>query len=99
MNNEIIPKSKIEEILLLANNENKKASIIIKSGRYNIINDRNEILKIILKACENHPEKYKLFLKGNIKLLGFLIGQTSKLSDGLANPGVVKEVLNSLTQK
>jgi aspartyl-tRNA(Asn)/glutamyl-tRNA(Gln) amidotransferase subunit B len=49
--------------------------------------------KIIEDVLIKHPTQVAQFKEGKQQVLGFLVGQVMKASDGKANPGKVNELL------
>ena len=61
----------------------------------NLIQENNvdEINKIVLEVIESNEEVLSRIASGEEKLIGFLVGQIIKLSEGKVNPSVAKELL------
>ena len=60
------------------------------------ITDSGEIEALVQDVIEKHPEQAQQFRDGNEKLIGFLVGQVMKASQGKANPKQVNEILRRL---
>ena len=56
-------------------------------------NDTEEISKMVKKIIKENSEVLERIANGEEKLIGFLVGQVIKLSNGKVNPSVAKELL------
>ena len=66
--------------------------IVDKRG-WKQVTDTGEIEKIVSEAIQKNPRAVKDLRNGKKQALGFLIGQVMRLSQGKANPGKVREIL------
>lgn len=66
--------------------------IVQKRGWKQVTNEE-EIEKIVREAIRRNPRAVEDINKGKKTAFGFLIGQVMKLSQGKANPGKVREIL------
>lgn len=57
------------------------------------ISDAGELERIVAEVVGANPETVEKYKSGNEKVLGFLVGQVMKATQGRANPGVVGDVL------
>ncbi len=57
------------------------------------MNDDSAIVAIIDEILANNSDKVEQYKAGKVKLFGFFVGQTMKLSKGTANPKRVNELL------
>jgi aspartyl-tRNA(Asn)/glutamyl-tRNA(Gln) amidotransferase subunit B len=71
------------------------ADEIIDSRGLKQISDTGELEKIVDSVIAAHPEQVEQFRAGKTKVLGFLVGQIMKATQGKANPGQVNELLKS----
>ena len=53
----------------------------------------NELTAIVKKVIEENPAVVEQYKAGEEKVLGFLVGQTMKATQGQANPGLVNQIL------
>jgi aspartyl-tRNA(Asn)/glutamyl-tRNA(Gln) amidotransferase subunit B len=60
------------------------------------ITDSSAIEQLVAGVIERHAEQAQQFRAGNEKVIGFLVGQAMKASQGKANPKQVNEVLRRL---
>ena len=56
-------------------------------------NDTEEISKMVKEVLDENEEVIERISNGEEKLIGFLVGQVIKLSNGKVNPSVAKELL------
>ena len=68
---------------------------IIESKGLKQITDTGEIEQIIDKVLSNNSEQVKQYQDGNLKVIGYLVGQVMKESQGKANPKQVNELLKN----
>ena len=57
------------------------------------VSDEGEIEKIVLKVIEENAKAAEDVKSGEMKAIGFLVGQVMKLSQGKANPGLAQELI------
>jgi len=69
------------------------ADKIIDSRGLKQISDSGELEKIVDQVIVDNPEQVQQFRDGKTKVLGFLVGQIMKATQGKANPGQVNEIL------
>ena len=66
---------------------------IIKQKGLKQVTDSSEIGKLVDEVITNNPDQVQQFKDGKETVLGYLVGQAMKLSQGKANPGQVNELL------
>jgi aspartyl-tRNA(Asn)/glutamyl-tRNA(Gln) amidotransferase subunit B len=71
------------------------ADQIIESRGLRQISDVGELDKIVEQVIADHPEQAQQYRDGKTKVLGFLVGQIMKATQGKANPGQVNELLKN----
>ena len=59
------------------------------------VNDTAELEKIVEKVIADNPKPAEDVKNGEMKAIGFLVGQTMKASQGKANPAEVQKILKS----
>ncbi len=69
------------------------ADAIIDSRGLKQISDSGEIETIVAQVIADNPEQVQQYRDGKTKVLGFLVGQVMKATQGKANPGQVNQVL------
>lgn len=85
-------KALIREILQL-DSVPKDIVAFAKGKGYQQMSDEGELQKIVLQIIAAHPEAAADVRKGELKAIGFLVGQVMKQSKGQANPTVVQALI------
>ena len=73
---------------------NGRVDDIIESQGLKQMTDVGAIEDIIDGIIANNSEQVKQFKSGNIKLLGYFVGQVMMATQGKANPKQVNQILN-----
>lgn len=84
-------KSVFEEMY----NSGKKASDIVRERGLKQVADERVLEKIVEEVIQAYPSEVDRYRKGEVKLLGFFVGQVMKKTQGKANPKLVNEILSS----
>jgi aspartyl-tRNA(Asn)/glutamyl-tRNA(Gln) amidotransferase subunit B len=71
------------------------ADQIIESRGLRQISDTGQLDKIVGEVLAAHPEQVEQYKAGKHKVLGFLVGQIMKATQGKANPAQINEILRS----
>lgn len=71
----------------------KKASDIVKEQGLRQVADEGLLEQIIDEVLQAHPAEVNRYRKGELKLMGFFVGQVMKKTQGKANPKLVNEIL------
>lgn len=66
---------------------------IIENKGLKQVTDSGEIEKLVDDVIANNPDQVQQFKDGKEQVIGFLVGQAMKLSQGKANPGQVNQLL------
>ncbi len=77
-------------------NTGKKPSEIVTSKGLVQISDEEALTKIISGVIEKFPKQVEEYRSGKEKIMGFLVGQVMKETQGKANPQKVNEILLKL---
>ncbi len=72
--------------------------IIAKKGLTQIT-DKDELSSIIERIIKENPKEVGRYKDGDVKLLGFFVGQTMKITKGKADPKIVNSILKKLLKK
>ena len=67
---------------------------IIEKQGLKQMTDTNALESIIDDVISNNLDQVQQFRDGNLKLLGFFVGQVMKATQGKANPKQVNQILN-----
>ena len=84
-----IAKEVFEDML----SSGKSANEIVKDKGMTQISDQSELEGIISQILSDNPDAIAKYKAGDQKLIGFLVGQVMKQTQGKANPKVVNEIL------
>lgn len=87
-------KALITELLSSGVNPDDIAQFASDEG-YIQVSDKREIEKIVAEVIEANPQAAKDVKKGEMKAIGFLVGQAMKLSQGKANPALVQKLIKA----
>ncbi|MEQ8954741.1 MAG: Asp-tRNA(Asn)/Glu-tRNA(Gln) amidotransferase subunit GatB [Gammaproteobacteria bacterium] len=74
-------------------NESTAVDEIIETQGLKQVTDTGEIEKLVDEVIAGNPEQVQQFRDGKEQVLGFLVGQAMKLSQGKANPSQVNDLL------
>ena len=66
---------------------------IIEQKGLKQVTDSGEIGMLVDEVITNNPDQVQQFKDGKEAVLGYLVGQVMKISQGKANPGKVNELL------
>ena len=72
---------------------------IISSRQLEQVSDEAELEKVIAQCCAENAEQVEQYRSGKTKVLGFLVGQILKATQGKANPAVVNQLLKNYLDK
>lgn len=82
-----------KEVLLQLLSSKETPEEIVEKGRFRQVSDATELEAVIDRIIAEHPSDVEDFRKGNMKVMGFLMGLAMKASQGKANPKLLKEIL------
>ena len=85
-------KSMLSEILRSGNVPDNIEEFAQSQG-YKQVSDTAEITKIVVEVIAANPQAVADVVKGEMKAIGFLIGQVMQKSKGKANPQLVQELV------
>ena len=60
------------------------------------VSDRGALEAMVQRVVANHPQQVQQIREGKTRVVGFLVGQVMKESQGKADPRLVNELLNEL---
>ncbi len=67
--------------------------VIVKTKGLTQVTDTGEIERVVDEVLAANPQSVADFKAGKVQAMGFLVGQTMKLSKGKANPQMANEIL------
>jgi len=82
-----------KEVLVRAFETGKSPADIVEEQGLVQISDTGEIEAIVGQVLAEFPTQAEQFRTGNEKVIGFLVGQVMKASQGKANPKLVNEII------
>jgi aspartyl-tRNA(Asn)/glutamyl-tRNA(Gln) amidotransferase subunit B len=80
------------EVLLRMLTDDKNPEEIVEAKGIRQVSDSDELEIIVERIVEKNPSGIQDYKSGNMKVLGFFIGQAMKVTQGKANPKVLKEL-------
>mgnify|MGYP006279194443 CR=1 FL=1 len=84
-----------KEVLEEAFSSGKDPTQIIEERGLKTISDEGALREAVEKILEENPEAVEDYKDGNEKVIGFLIGQLMKETEGKADPGKARELIQS----
>ena len=93
--NNVISGSAAKSVFQQMLQDSSEVSDIIEKLGLKQISDTGQLDEVINKVLERCPQEVKSYQAGNIKVIGFLVGQVMKDSGGKANPKLVNEILRN----
>lgn len=89
-----ISSSTAKKVFSLLLNEPQKEPIdIVKENNWEMSNNTDEILKLVNEILQENPTEVTLYREGKTKVLGFLMGQLMKKSQGKADPEAASRIM------
>lgn len=88
-----------KEIALIIAKEGGEPHKIASERNLLQVSDEGEIEAIVQKIIDNNPKAVSDVANGEMKAVGFLVGQVMKESKGKANPNVVQKLIRQLLSK
>jgi aspartyl-tRNA(Asn)/glutamyl-tRNA(Gln) amidotransferase subunit B len=75
--------------------EDQVSDVEAYAKQHNLIqeSDEGEIAKVVAKVIEENPKAAEDVKAGEMKAIGFLVGQVMKQSQGRANPGLAQQLI------
>ena len=71
------------------------AETLVQNSGMTQITDESELKALVEKIIATNPKQVEQFKAGEVKVIGFFVGQVMKETQGRANPQVVNKLLNS----
>jgi aspartyl-tRNA(Asn)/glutamyl-tRNA(Gln) amidotransferase subunit B len=72
---------------------NQAPDEIAKAHNLLQVSDEGEIAKVVEQVIKDNPQAAEDVKNGEMKAIGFLVGQVMKLSQGKANPGLAQQLI------
>ena len=80
-------------------NTGAEAQAIVQAKGLAQVSDSSVLEKTIGDVLAANPKEVENYLKGNEKLLQFLVGQTMKASKGKANPQMIQSLMKAALER
>lgn len=81
------------EILLEAHSSDKKIEKVLQERNFSLVNDEAKLLDIISELLDSNPQIVTDYKEGKDRVIGYLVGQVNKVTDGNANPKIVHKLI------
>ena len=94
-----ISSQQAKEVFTLVLEENKSPEEIIKEKGFVQNSNEAEIIKIKQKVLDDNTEAVNDYKNGKTNIMGYLVGQVLKASQGKFNPGLTAKLLNEEINK
>ncbi len=88
-----INRSQAKEVYAEMRRTGERPSEVAERKGLSQITSEDAIAEHVVQAIEKHPEQVQTFLSGKTQILGFLVGQVMKATQGRADPRAVSELL------
>lgn len=89
----LLSSSAAKEVLSLVVAENRDPATIAKEKNLLQLSDSTELEVIVAKVLAANEKAAQDVANGEMKAIGFLVGQAMKMSAGKANPSVVQQII------
>ena len=80
------------EVLLRMLSEDKSPESIVEEYGFRQVSDTDELENVVNRILADNPAGIQDYKSGNAKVLGFFMGQAMKVTQGKANPKMLKEL-------
>ena len=82
-----------KELLFEVIKNNKDPLLLAKDKKLLQVSDETELVMIVEEVLSENQKAAQDVKNGEVKAIGFLVGQVMKASKGRANPGVVQNLI------
>ena len=89
----VISNTQAREVFIKMQNDNKDATLIVDELGIALINDEEELLKVINVVLNNNQQAINDYKKGKNRVIGLLVSQVIKLTSGKANPKLTSDLI------
>jgi aspartyl-tRNA(Asn)/glutamyl-tRNA(Gln) amidotransferase subunit B len=77
----------------------KEPGGLVKELGLEQLSDESAIFGIVRKILEENPESVEDYKAGKDRVIGFLVGQTMKASNGKGNPQIINRIIKDLLDR
>ena len=89
-----ISSQQAKEVFTLVLEENKAPDVVIKEKGFIQNSNEEEIISLIQKVLDENEQAVNDYKNGKTNIVGYLVGQVLKASQGKFNPGLTAKLLN-----
>ena len=89
----VISSSAAKKVFAEAVKNDRSIDNLIDALGLKQVSDASELESIVNGVINENPGEVASYKAGKTKVLGFLVGQVMKASQGKANPGMVNQIL------
>ena len=94
-----ISSQQAKEVFILVLEENKAPDVVIKEKGFIQNSNEEEIISLIQKVLDENEQAVNDYKNGKTNIVGYLVGQVLKASQGKFNPGLTAKLLNEEIRK
>ena len=94
-----ISSQQAKEVFTLVLEENKAPDVVIKEKGFIQNSNEEEIISLIQKVLDENEQAVNDYKNGKTNIVGYLVGQVLKASQGKFNPGLTAKLLNEEIRK
>jgi aspartyl-tRNA(Asn)/glutamyl-tRNA(Gln) amidotransferase subunit B len=91
----LLSSTAAKEVLLASITEGKEPRAIAEERNLMQLSDESDLVMIVEQVITENPKAADDVRNGEMKAIGFLVGQVMKASQGKANPGVVQQMIRT----
>ena len=95
LENKIINASAAKTVFDLMVETLKDPELIVREKGLEQVSDTSELESAVMAVINENPEETAAYRDGKTKLFSFFMGQVMKKTKGKADPGIVKQILNT----
>ena len=96
ISNEIISNKIAKNVFEEMYSTGKTAEDIVNEKGFKQISNQDELKNIIQALIDNNEQQKNQYLQGNLKVMGWFVGQVMKETKGQANPSKVNEIIKEI---
>lgn len=94
----LLNSSAAKKVLLIMIHNNQDPHVIAKEHDLLQVSDEDEMLQIVRSVLHENQNAADDVRSGELKAIGFLVGQVMKITKGKANPQLVQQIIKKLLQ-
>ena len=67
--------------------------MVLQERKFSLVNDEAKLLDIISELLDSNPQIVTDYKEGKDRVIGYLVGQVNKVTNGNANPKIVHKLI------